>query len=323
MAIGASALMMGYAFPPFSVDQSTTSVWGSDTSSTVTSTQVTALPAGGSGQIDWSWAFVEGNSTIQPTAFNSATTVFRATEMGVGRIDAVFRATGRDRVTGETKSTAAISVRLERGYPPLSGSVSNAHQTDNSSSTINVTAGASASGSGGVPPYTYHNWSASGGFTVSPSGSSCYFGVALAPGKSASGSGSVTIRDYNGQEVTQSFSIYCANTGTAPSPLTMAANPTNVSGSGRDGSAATGGVTFTVSGGVGPFTISVSGGPGSVTSPTGSGRSHSTNFTCTGIPPNDRIYADFSGSVYDAGTNTWASAGVAAVFWNFGGGTQN
>jgi hypothetical protein len=127
-----------------------------------------------------------------------------------------------------------------------------------------------------------------------------------------------------GDQTTVSAPVTLINNGAAAPPVSISANPTSVAGTGNDGSAATTSTTFTVSGGVGPFTISVSGGPGNVVSPTGSGRSHSTNFTATNIPPGGgTIVGNFTATVHDGGTGNYAYANVSATFFNFGGGPLN
>lgn len=315
---GLGDLLLGNAYPPFTLGLSSTSVGGSSASSTVTSNAASALVGGGSGQFEATWTRRGGSSAIVPTAPGSLSTTFQATGMSVGTISATFDCTVVDKVTGETKITGTVTVTLNRGYPSLSvsGPAAIFVQTP-SSSPITVSGSTSISISGGSGSYSV-SWSSSGDFSISAGGTSCTASRLLSPQGGVQGSVSATVRDtVTGEQITVSAGVTLINNGSAPPPLSISASPTSVSGFGNDGSAATESVTFTVSGGVGPFSISVSGGPGSVVSPSGSGRSHSTNFTCTGIPPQGSIDASFAATVYDHGTGQSASAGVSAIFYNF------
>lgn len=315
---GLGGLLLGNAYPPFTLGQSATSAGGSTSASTVTSNTVTAQPAGGSGQFEATWARKSGSTSIVPTSPASLATNFQAS-MSVGTISAVFACTVLDKVTGETKVTADVTVTLTRGNPPLnvSGPAAIFVQTP-SSSPITVSGGTSISISGGSGSYSV-SWSSSGDFSISAGGTSCTASRLLSPQGGVQGSVSATVYDNGtGESVTVSAGVTLINNGSAPPPLSISASPSSVAGFGNDGSAATDSVSFVVSGGVGPFSISVGGGPGSVSSPSGSGRSHSTNFTCTGIPQQGSISAGFSATVYDHGTGQSASAGVSAIFYNFG-----
>lgn len=245
-----AAALIGNAYAPFSVSLSATAVAGSSTSSTVDSSPVRGLAAGGSGDVAWSWAYWDGDSAIVPVSPGLAQTTFRATGMSVGTKSARFRGTARDEVTGETLVTDLVTVTLERGNPPLTGSVTNAHQAGNSSGIINVTAGADCSYSGGVAPITI-TWSDISGFTKQPLGTTCYYGVALGPGQTRTGSGTVTFRDANGQEATYGFTVRCENTGTAPPAMTVTVSPDPAQGFSDAGAITTEAVTVTVSGAVG------------------------------------------------------------------------
>lgn len=316
---GLGGLLLGNAYPPFTLGQSATSAGGSTSSSTVTSNTVTAQPGGGSGQFEATWARKSGSTSIVPTAPASLASAFQAA-MSVGTISAVFACTVVDKVTGETKVTADVTVTLTRGNPPLnvSGPAAIFVQTP-SSSPITVSGGTSISISGGSGSYSV-SWSSSGDFSISAGGTSCTASRLLSPQGGVQGSVSATVYDNGtGESVTVSAGVTLINNGSAPPALSVSASPTSVAGYGNDGSATTGGVSFTVNGGVGPFSISVSGGPGSPTSPSGSGRSHSTAFVATGIPPQGNLSGGFSCSVYDHGTGQSAGASVSVIFYNFGG----
>ncbi len=281
MSFLSSAPMMGVAYPVLTATTSTTGVSGSSTGSGVTSGPVTAIPSGGSGFFSYTWTLVSGSGPT-PNSPTSPTTTFSATIGTAGSaVSATYKCVIKDQVTGLTVSTNNISVYLSRTNPPLSGSATNASQTGTSSSVINVTAGSTASGSSGVPPYGY-SWGGGSGFTVSPSGNICYFGVALGPGQSRSGSGSCTISDSIGQTYTASFSIYCENNGTPAPALSASASPSTVNGVTPSGTATTNSTVVTASGGVPPYSYSWArvSGVGSA----GGGSTASFTHTFSGFP---------------------------------------
>lgn len=315
MAVGASALMMGFAYPPLTIGLSATTVAGSSTSSTVTSTSVTATKSGGSGQVTTTWVYQSGSTAINPTAPNSATTAFQATGMSVGSISAVFKATVRDVVTGETLITGNVTATLERGNPPLTMSQpGDAVATLTSSSTITVSAGTSASASGGVGTITY-SFSPTGDFSMSGSGSSRTFSRALAPQGGVVGSCIVTATDGIGQSVSRTFTVVLINNGSAPAPLSVWVDNSSVAAYGSTGSATGGPVSASWSGGVGPFVASWSkvSGSGSV-----SGSGASATFSANGIPVQGTLDGSFRVTVTDQGTGQQQSAGVSVIFYNFG-----
>jgi hypothetical protein len=289
-----AAALIGNAYPPFAVGLSATTVAGSSTSSTVESSPVRGLFTGGSGDVVWTWAYWDGDSAITPVSPGLAQTTFRATGMSVGTKTARFRGAARDQVTGETLVTDLVTVTLERGEPPLTGSVTNAHQAGNSSSVINVTAGANCSYSGGVAPITI-TWSDIAGFTKAPSGTTCYYGAALGPGETRTGSGTVTFRDANGQTAAYGFTVKCENTGTPAPPMTVTVNPGSVQGFSDGNIVTTEAVTVTVSGAVGGVAQVVW-----------------TRISGVGLPNWTGLLATFS---YDAGSTngTWTGGFQVAV----------
>lgn len=322
---GIGELLLGESYPPFTLGLNTTSTAGGGTSSTVVSGSVQARPEGGSGQFEGTWSRTDGDATILPLSPNSLTTAWQCTSMSIGKIWATFICTVKDKVTGETKPTGTVTVTMTRGYPSLSVSTPTAifGQTP-SSSPITVSGSTSVSVSGGSGSYTF-SWSSSGDFNILPDGAWCGAYRLLSPQGSVQGSVSCTVRDtVTNEQATVSAPVQLINNGSAPPPISISASSTNLAGYGNTGYAETASVTFTVSGGVGPFVINVSGGPGSVGSPSGSGRSHSTNFACYGIPVQGSIGASFTATVYDQGNNnSSASAGVSVVFYNFGLGPFN
>lgn len=255
MSFMKSGLMMGVAYPVLTVGLSTTGVSGSSTGSSVTSGSVSALPAGGSGFFSYQWTLVSGSGPTPNTPTGPTTSFSGSIGSAGSSLSATYRCVVKDLVTGLTVPTSNVSVYLERTNPPLSGSASNASQTGTSSGTINVTAGSTASGSGGVPPYSY-TWSGGAGFTVSPSDNVCYFGVALGPGQSRSGSATVRIRDSIGQYYDVSISISCTNNGTPAPSLSASASPSTVNGASPYATVTTASTTITPSGGVAPYSYS-------------------------------------------------------------------
>lgn len=254
MAIGAAALMMGSAYPPLSVGLSQATVAGSSTGSTVSSGSVTATKTGGSGLVDTTWSYVSGNATIVATSPNSAATAFQATGVGSGESrSAVWKATVKDAVTGETLSTGNVTINLRRDYPSLSISgPGNVDGTQVSSATVTVSGSTSVSASGGVPPYSY-SWSSSGDFSMSGSGASRSFSRALAPQGGVLGSATVTVTDAIGQSASASCSVMLRNLGTPPSPLSASASPSSVYGFTLSNTCNTGSTSIVVSGGTAPY----------------------------------------------------------------------
>jgi hypothetical protein len=279
MSFISTAMLLGTAYPALTVGLSTATVAGSSTSSTVTSGSVTATKTGGSGQVVTAWGYVSGNASIVATSPNSAATSFQATGLGAGESrSAVWRATVRDAITGETLSTGNVTINLRRDYPSLSISgPGNVDGTQVSSSTVTVSGSTSVSASGGVPPYSY-SWSYSGDFSMSGSGASRSFSRALAPQGGVLGSATVTVTDAIGQSESASCSVMLRNLGTAPSPLSAYASPASVSGYTLSNTCNTGSTSIIVSGGVGPYSYAWSraGGVGSGGGGAGGSFSYST-----------------------------------------------
>lgn len=303
------AMLMGTAYAVLTVGLSTATVAGSSTSSTVTSGSVTATKSGGSGQVATTWSYVSGHASIVPATPNSSATSFQATGMGAGESrSAIWRATIRDLITGETLPTGNVTINLRCDYPALSiGGLGNVDAVLVSSGVVTVSGGTSISASGGVPPYSY-SWSSSGDFTMSGSGASRSFSRALPPQGGVLGSASGTVTDAIGQSATASCQVMLRNLGTAPAPLTAYANPASVQGYSLSNTVNTGSTSIVVSGGVGPYSYSWSriGGVGS-----GAGSfSYST-------AEDGEFYGTFQCVVTDAlGNQTACTVSATYVFGN-------
>ena len=256
MSYHAVGLLMGTAYPPFTLSVAPTSVGGSSSSSTVTSNSSKATPVGGSGLFTYSWARTGGNSSIVAVSPSSAQTTFQATGMSISTISATFACTVKDSVTGIPLTTVNVSVSLTRGYPPLSvsGPAAIFVQTP-SSSSITVSGSTSVSVSGGSGSYSY-SWSSSGDFVMSAGGSSCSVSRLLGPTGGVQGSVSCTITDTGtGESTTVSASVVLINNGTPPSPPSVTVSPTYFSGgaSSNQRTSVSAGVSASGSGGVPPY----------------------------------------------------------------------
>lgn len=308
-----AGLMMGYALPPFLLGQSAETAGGSDTTSTITSGSVSALPSGGSGIWDTVWVRQSGSSAIVPTAPGSLTTGFQATGMSVGTISAVFKGFVTDRVTGETNAIT-VTVTLTRGNPAMSVSTpADIFVQTPSSSQITVSGSTSITISGGVGPFQV-TWSKSGDFSISPSGNSCGASRALNPTGGVQGTITATVLDQGtGQSTTRTANVTLINNGSAPPPLSVSVSPTSLDayGDGINTAATTGGSA----------TISASGAVGGVTYAwrrvSGSGVALSTSSQSTLFSCDNGAYGTFSGTFEGKATDSLGRSNAAVVSVTF------
>jgi hypothetical protein len=262
--------------------------------------------------VEGTWTQLSGLAGT-PTDPTSATTRFQFWISTPGIYPQVWRYTGRNQFGEGGELDVFFTLQRASAPPPnLTLSASNAHQAGDSSGTINVTAGSTANASGGSGSgYTY-SWPDISGFTKSPSGNICYYGVALGPSESRSGSGTVYVTDSNGATASASFNVLCENTAALPS-FSVSVSPSSVSGGDpyQMGVSETDVATATATGAIGAVTWEwkLVSGVGAPSSPNAA----STNFNFS-----TTINGPYSGVFRVTGTdsrNRTAHADVAASFY--------
>jgi len=179
--------------------------------------------------VEGAWTQVSGLAGTA-TDPSGATTRFQFTISTPGIYPQVWRYSGRNQYGEAGELEIAFTLQRASAPPPtLTLYATDAHQAGNSSGTINVTAGSTANASGGSGSgYTY-DWPEISGFTRSPYGNICYYGVALGPSETRTGSGTVYVTDSNGTVASWPFNVLCENTAALPS-FTVGVSPGSVSG---------------------------------------------------------------------------------------------
>lgn len=205
---------------------------------------------GPTGTPAWSWVRKSGSTNVLVSGATTATATFSNATSGTW--SAVFTCTAT--LGGQAVVSADVTVTITT-TAPLGGSISgNASGTANAHSTTSITTnGITASGSGGMPGYTY-SWSIAGsGITINnPSSATTSFTANVGTNSTVTGTATCTITDASFNTVTRTASVILQNTGYPT--LNGSASPTSVSGTVVSSSSTTvtsGSTSVTPSGGNG------------------------------------------------------------------------
>ena len=258
------------------------SIAGIATTLTTGNAIVTAI--GGNGQYTYSWTWQSGGSGITINSPSSNVASFTASGMARGSTrSGVALCTVMDSASHST--TAVVSVTIQNVSAP-SLSLSPTSLSNTGANSVELTSVVTASVSGGAGPYTYSwTWQSGGsGITIeSPSSASTWFQATnLSPGQTVSGTALCTVIDAYGQQATAT----CNVTLSRVTQVSASCSPTSESASNTTQPITTGATTVTASGGGGSYTYrwtwQSGGGSISINSP----NSSSTNFTGSGLSPN-------------------------------------